>query len=175
MFLQKEECTIRNATADDAALLASWWNDGKIMAHAGFPLGLGTTEKEIIKSLATDSDDTGRRLILLVGAQPVGEMNYRNKGMATAEIGIKICDATKQEKGLGTRFLSMLIAALFDDFGYEKVILDTNTNNTRAQHVYEKLGFTKVRVRDNSWKDQLGRLQSAVDYELTAENFHNLA
>jgi len=49
--------------------------------------------------------------------------------------------------------------------------LDTNLKNTRAQHVYEKLGFRKVRTRINAWKDQLGELQSAVDYELTAEDF----
>jgi ribosomal protein S18 acetylase RimI-like enzyme len=53
------------------------------------------------------------------------------------------------------------------------VLLDTNLNNTRAQHVYEKLGFQKTGVRLNSWTDQLGRLQSAVDYELTPEYFVN--
>lgn len=55
--------------------------------------------------------------------------------------------------------------------GYEKVILDTNVKNTRAQHVYEMLGFTKVRVRENDWKNQLGELQSSIDYELVQKDF----
>ena len=38
--------TIRNATVDDAAILADWWNDGTIMAHAGFPDGLGTRQRK---------------------------------------------------------------------------------------------------------------------------------
>lgn len=35
--------------------------------------------------------------------------------------------------------------------------------------------FSKVRVRENSWKNQLGELQSAVDYELVQKNFINFA
>ena len=61
----------------------------------------------------------------------------------------------------------MLIGYLFDHEGYEKIILDTNVKNTRAQHVYEKLGFKKVRTRIDAWKDQHGELQSSIDYELT--------
>jgi predicted N-acetyltransferase YhbS len=46
--------------------------------------------------------------------------------------------------------------------------LDTNVKNERAQYVYEKkLGFKRIRVRENSWIDQLGEPQSAIDYELT--------
>ena len=97
-------------------------------------------------------------------------MSYRNKGEGIAEIGIKICNADYQEKGLGRVILSMLIHELFQK-GYQKIILDTNLNNKRAQHVYEKLGFTKLRVNINSWKDQLGRPQSSVDYELVPEDF----
>ena len=113
------------------------------------------------------------RLMLEYKDQPIGEMNWRDVGGA-AEIGIKICDSTMQERGLGRIALSLLIKELFS-MGFPKIVLDTNLNNTRAQHVYEKLGFCKVAVRENSWRDQLGNLQSAVDYELYPENFHNFA
>lgn len=66
--------------------------------------------------------------------------------------------------------MSLFIKELFN-MGYEKVILDTNVKNTRAQHVYEMLGFTKVRVRENDWKNQLGELQSSIDYELVQKDF----
>lgn len=32
---------VRNAESADCPQLASWWNDGKIMAHAGSPMGWG--------------------------------------------------------------------------------------------------------------------------------------
>ena len=171
MYLEDGNIVIRNATEDDAELLCSWWNDGKIMAHAGFPDGLGTTSQVIAAQLSQDDDKVHRRLILEIDSVPVGEMSYRNKGNKTAEIGIKICNTEKQEKGFGTRFLTMLIGYLFDHEGYEKIILDTNVKNTRAQHVYEKLGFKKVRTRIDAWKDQHGELQSSIDYELTPEIF----
>jgi RimJ/RimL family protein N-acetyltransferase len=60
---------------------------------------------------------------------------------------------------------------LFDELGYGRIILDTNLNNLRAQHVYESLGFRKLRVNENSWQDQLGVWQSSVDYELTKDAF----
>ena len=52
-------------------------------------------------------------------------------------------------------------------------VLDTNLKNKRAQHVYERLGFTKLRVNENAWTDQLGEWQSSVDYELYPKDFIN--
>lgn len=164
--------TVRNAVPEDAALLASWWNDGKIMAHAGFPKGLGKSPQKVAEELRQDSDKTGRRLIAELHSIPIGEMNYRNLGDQTAEISIKICQQEKLEKGLGRILLSMLIQSLFTDFSFKKIRLDTNLKNKRAQHVYGLLGFRKTGVRIDSWTDQMGIKQSAVDYELTPSLFH---
>ena len=165
-----KKLTIRNAEAADAGQLASWWNDGAVMAHAGFPLGLGISEEKIISDLSTDTDESRRRLILEIEGEAVGEMSYRNLKDGSAEIGIKICNSSRQEKGHGRVFLSMLIGELFER-GYEKIVLDTNLQNKRAQHVYESLGFRKLRVNIDSWKDQLGNRQSSVDYELLPGDF----
>lgn len=173
MLLNYQNLTIRNATAADAPQLAEWWNDGKVMAHAGFPNGLGTTAEKIAESLATDTEDY-RRLMIELNGKPIGEMCYENMGGGTARIGIKICDFSKQEKGYGKKLLSMLISALFEN-GYLKIVLDTNVKNERAQHVYESLGFKKLRVNENAWRDQVGGLQSFIDYELLPSDFINYA
>lgn len=175
MLLKHNNLTIRNATVDDAEQLSLWWNDGKVMAHAGFPHGTGQTAREIATSLKTDTNNTHMRLMIEINNIAVGEMNYRNKGNGTAEIGIKICDFSKQNKGFGKILLSMLIFSLFNDMGYQKIILDTNVKNERAQHVYEQLGFKKLRVNKNSWKNQVGELQSSIDYELFQKDFNNFA
>jgi len=155
MNISNGNLTIRNATTTDAALLCVWWNDGAIMAHAGHPGGLGTTPEKISADIAADTDETRRRHIIELDGKPIGEMIYFNKGAAVAEIGIKICDPSKLEKGLGTKLLAMFIYELFA-MGYRKIVLDTSPENKRAQHVYEKLGFK-----------QSHQTPSAIFYELT--------
>ena len=164
MHIKYDSLTIRDAVAADAAQLTAWWNDGAVMAHAGFPNGLGTTVEKVIAGLGNG------RLILKENERLIGEACYRKVGDGVAEIGIKICETDCQNRGLGRIILSMLISWLFEQ-GFEKIVLDTNLTNKRAQHVYESLGFQKLRVNVDSWTDQLGNKQSAVDYELTEDNF----
>ena len=164
MHIKYDSLTIRDAVAADAAQLTAWWNDGAVMAHAGFPNGLGTTVEKVIAGLGNG------RLILKENERLIGEACYRKVGEGIAEIGIKICETDCQNRGLGRIILSMLISWLFEQ-GFEKIVLDTNLTNKRAQHVYESLGFQKLRVNVDSWTDQLGNKQSAVDYELTEDNF----
>ena len=164
MHIKYDSLTIRDAVAADAAQLTAWWNDGAVMAHAGFPNGLGTTVEKVIAGLGNG------RLILIENERLIGEACYRKVGEGIAEIGIKICETDCQNRGLGRIILSMLISWLFEQ-GFEKIVLDTSLTNKRAQHVYESLGFKKLRVNIDSWTDQLGNKQSSVDYELTEGNF----
>ena len=157
---------MRSAGVEDAALLGKWWRDGDVMAHAGFPLGLKITNEQISEQIQRGSGT----LIIEVEDSPIGEMSYCDIGEKTAQIGIKICKKDMQSKGYGLRFLRMLIGELFAQ-GFEKIILDTNVNNIAAQKTYEKLGFRKLRTNADVWKDQMGVLQSSIDYELTRENF----
>ena len=174
MYLTCNQITLRNAESADCIQLAAWWNDGSVMAHAGFPKGLGITPEKIAADIATDSDETRRRLMLLFDGIPIGEMCCYRVDADTAEIGIKICERTYQEQGIGRTALSLLIRRLFQ-MGYRKIILDTNPKNTRARHVYEKLGFRLVRINENSWRNQLGEWESSVDYELTEDAFQDFA
>lgn len=174
MRLQHNELLIRDAAIQDAEQLCLWWNDGKVMEHAGFPHGLGTTAdaiREQLQTNATGHSSGNHRHMILYRDVPIGEMNYHELDADTCEIGIKICDFSMQNKGLGKKILSLFIRALFDELGYRRIILDTNTKNLRAQHVYETLGFRKHRINENSWQDQLGVWQSSVDYELTKDTF----
>lgn len=164
MELRHKGILIRDAAKADARQLAEWWNDGSVMAHAGFPNGLGTTEEKVIAGLGEG------RMVIEENDRLIGECIYRDENEGIAEIGIKICESDCQNRGVGRIVLSMLIRYLFDH-GFVKVILDTNLENKRAQHVYESLGFRKLRVNYDSWTDQLGKKQSSVDYELVESDF----
>jgi RimJ/RimL family protein N-acetyltransferase len=170
MYLKKGNLVIRRANDQDATVLCKWWNDGKVMEHAGFPNGLGTSVEEILQQIHR-STDKNPVLMIENNQQPIGEMNYRIIDDGVAEIGIKICESTEQEKGFGTILIKMLIDYLFNQLKVQKIILDTNVLNTRAQHVYEKIGFKKIKTNYNAWKNQLGILQSSIDYELTVEEY----
>ncbi len=176
MMIMKDEAIIRAAEAKDADILTHWWNDGEIMAHAGFPNGLNQKIEKTLLQIEQNNQGLSKRCILEVHMKPIGECNFSIFDHK-AEIGIKICDKNYQNQGFGTIFLKMLIHYLFTDetlnglHRIDKIILDTNLNNTRAQHVYEKLGFTKLRVNKDIWKDQLGVNQSSVDYEMVRKSY----
>ena len=165
MYLHQNELTIRDALPADALLLCRWWNDGKVMEHAGFPQGLGTSVEKITHQLLEPNDPT-HRLIIEAEGLPIGEMNWRREESDHAEIGIKICESDRQEKGFGSRLIAMLCRDLFANRGIASITLNTMLENQRAQHVYEKLGFVKTGVRENCWRDQTGKLRTAVDYQL---------
>ena len=168
MELQHRNILLRDATKADAKQLAEWWNDGAVMAHAGFPNGLGTTEEEVAEDIGAGA------LIIEEAGKPIGEANYRSVDDKVAEIGIKICVFDCQNRGVGKIVLSMLIRYLFGN-GFDKIVLDTNLENKRAQRVYESLGFRKVHINIDSWTDQIGKLQSSVDYELVEKDFVDYA
>ena len=160
MELKQDNLLIRYATKDDAKILCNWWNDGKIMAHAGFPDGINTTVEKIEKQISQETDETIRRFIIEIDNEPSGEMNYKNKGENVVEIGIKICNFNNQEKGYGTKIIKMFMEYLFGELKYDKIVLDTKLNNKRAQHVYEKIGFIQTKIDED-----------AIYYELLKEKY----
>lgn len=162
-----KDILIRNVVDTDATQLRAWWNDGSVMAHAGFPNGVNTNE-ERIKGQIKNYTNQHRVLMIEYKGKAIGEMNYEFSDDDRCEIGIKICDASYQEKGLGRVILTLFIEELFK-MGAKTIFLTTNLNNKRAQHVYEKLGFKKIRIEYDSWTNQLGEKQSIVVYELKEE------
>lgn len=180
MYLKNGNLVIRSAEVRDAVQLNSWWNDGAVMAHAGFPNGLGESLEETIAGIKENEEYLDQRCVIEIDGVLVGEMSFGFPEEKTAGIGIKICETAYQNQGYGSKLIWMLITYLFEDealnakFPVHRIILDTNLKNERAQHVYEKLGFTRLRVNYGAWKDQLGVLQNSVDYEMTREQFEQL-
>jgi len=180
MYLKNGNLVIRSAEVKDAVRLNTWWNDGAVMAHAGFPNGLGEALEDTIAGIKKNETYLSQRCIIEIDSVLVGEMSFYLLEGNTAEIGIKICETAYQNQGYGSKLIWMLITYLFEDealnekFRVHRIILDTNLKNERAQHVYEKLGFTRLRVNYGSWRNQLGVLQDSVDYEMTKEQFEKL-
>ena len=62
MLLRYQNLTIRDAVVQDAGQIAQWWNDGRVMAQAGFPNGTGEMGQDIAGTI--NNCDTRNRLLL---------------------------------------------------------------------------------------------------------------
>lgn len=171
MEIRQDKILIRNAEEKDAEILFLWWNDGKIMAHAGFENGLNISLEKIKDQIKNDY--SCNHLMIDYMNKPIGEMSYRISNNI-ADIGIKICDTKYQDKGFGTKVLMMLIYYLFNMLKVDKIKLDTMLDNLRSQHVYEKVGFIKVKENIDAWVNPMGKKYSYVDYELERSRFDEL-
>lgn len=178
MKIQKDHIVIRDATIDDAILLNTWWNDGAVMEHAGFPLGLGESLAETLANIQKRDSIMNPLCIIKIDGQRVGELNYHLTQEGIAYPGWKICDVGFQNQGYGPKIILLLFEYLFTNelintkIKVEKVVWDTTLENGRAQYVYEqKIGAKRIGVRERAWQDQLGRWRTVVDYQMTREEF----
>jgi aminoglycoside 6'-N-acetyltransferase len=59
---------------------------------------------------------------------------------------------------LGAEAIRVLARHLFEDRGHHRLVIDPNAANSRAIHVYERLGFRRVGVlREYEWSEHEGR------------------
>lgn len=169
------ELVLAPAKLEDASRFYDWWNNGRVMAHAGFPKGLGLSMREVEEALLRFERNPGQQLYSIVyQSVPIGECHYRDLEPGSAEIGLKICQERYQNRGLGRQVLSLLIGYLFER-GTVKILVDTNQTNASARHLYGLLGFRQVGISENAWIDQVGQWQSTVHYELTKTDFQDLS
>jgi|SRR5690554_4249346 len=178
MKIEKDNIVIRSANVDDAIQLNKWWNDGEVMEHAGFPKGLGQSLEETIGAIRNWEGKLSQLCIIEIDGKVVGELSYKIKGDGAAYSGWKICDFDYQNQGYGPQIIKLLFEFLFTDeninsiFPIDRIKWNTMLENKRAQYVYEhKIQARKIGIKENSWQDQLGRLRSSVDYEITRDGF----
>ena len=113
-----------------------------------------------------------------IGADMVVGSLIKNPGGGLAPIGGYIC-GTKEcvercayrlsAPGLGQEVganLGLMPAFYQGLFLAPTVVSGALKGAVFAANVYEKLGFVKTGVRENCWRDQTGRLRTAVDYQL---------
>lgn len=167
MKRQHDNITIASATLSNVSTLCKWWASGEVMKHAGFPKGLIVDKSKLQERIIyQNSDPLNQLLVISYNEVPIGEMGFKNTSPNEFQIGIKICDFSMHNKGIGTTTIKMLINYLKDELGATRIHLDTNLNNKNAQKFYEKLGFKKYKTLYNNWKDQTNTLQSTIYYDV---------
>lgn len=160
---------IRSAMELDAPLLNRWWNDGAVMAHAGFPKGLHQPPEETLKTVQRSMAAGGHLCIMEVQGAPVGECSLPIRD-GVGGPGWKICEAARQNQGHGPGFIRMCMDYFFSQPEVKRVVWDTMADNARALKVYGRLpGVRCLGVLPAPWQDQLGAWREGIGYELTRE------
>ncbi len=101
-----------------------------------------------------------RKLFAIVAdGQIVGECKLKNIDPVKREcsLGIHLRDDSVKGKGFGTQAERLLLRFAFGELGMDFVNADTVLNNTRSQHVLEKVGFEFTGRDDTFCYYQLSR------------------
>lgn len=95
----------------------------------------------------------------------VPDPDYRSAG-----VDITLGEAF-QDRGLGTRALRRLIRYLIHERGHHRITIDPATDNDRAIHTYEKVGFKPVGVMRKYERDSTGAWHDGLLMDLLSEEF----
>ncbi len=163
---------LKKAQPDDSVVLTKWWNDGKVMAHAGFPNGVGTTVEKV-RAQIENRPFYNLLFIIYYGSEPIGEISADIKD-GVADFGIKICNEEYQNKGIGTFAIEKFFKELFSSDIVDKVKISTNANNTRAIHFY-KDKIKAIETNHFEFKDANGKNQEGIEFELTKSQWKELS
>jgi RimJ/RimL family protein N-acetyltransferase len=123
----------------------------------------GIMEDKTKKLLAITADN-GRSHI---GNCGLFEIDKRSK---KAKLWIYIGEKDYWGKGLGRKALKQLLDLGFQDLGLNRIYLYIVEDNTRAQKLYESVGFAKEGIcRDDTFID--GRYKNTIYYGLLKEEY----
>jgi RimJ/RimL family protein N-acetyltransferase len=156
---------LRPLEADDAEVIHRWFEDTRIATLMGeLPRSLSRRRQQYESNVA----DQGSGYFLFVicrleDDRPVGRTDLfdidRQNG--SAAFGITIGDPASWGNGYGTDAVNALVDFAFGQLRLERVWLDTDAHNARAQAVYAKAGFVREGVlrrafyQDGRWSDDV--------------------
>ncbi len=150
---------IRRANEDDTDFFYKWWNTGELMKNVGFDDGLNISRENVIKSISS-----GNLFIVLYDNFPIGEVNYKVRGIY--EFGIKLIPDF-QNKGLGKKVLTLFFDYLYY-IGAKDLTADVLVSNKRAIKLYSSIGFKVIEEKKGGWIDPDG---TARDYLIMVKKY----
>lgn len=119
-------------------------------------------------------DDPGYRVLVIehdddaVGVIAFEEELHPNYHSASIDITLLECCV---DQGLGTRALRLLIEWLIGSRGHHRITIDPALANTRAIHVYRKLGFRPVGIMRDYERGPDGTYHDSLLMDLLAEEY----
>lgn len=146
---------LRPVEPDDAEVLHAWYADDRFRTTMGSPpQSLARWRRRIDDSMANPDDEIFRFMICRIGDDvPVGRADifFIDRQNGSCGFGIGLGGATDRGQGLGTDAVGAIVDFAFGELRMERVWLDTDVTNTRAQAAYRKAGFTLEGTLRRAW------------------------
>jgi RimJ/RimL family protein N-acetyltransferase len=160
-----ERVYLRPLEPDDVEVVHRWFEDTRIQTLMGdLPVSLAARRQRYEEAAKTDGQDVFRFVICLldddraIGRTDVFQIDRQNGSCA---FGITIGDPELWSQGLGTDAVNAVVDFAFGQLRVERVWLDTDDHNARAQAVYRKAGFVeegrfrRAFYQDGGWSDDI--------------------
>lgn len=159
-IIQNGHLTVRYLSETDKGLLVKWLSDPEILQYyegRDHP----HDEGKVARHFFEDDEDVVRCVIEYDGS-PIGYLQFYEVDEVEREIygyddfaetiyGMDqfIGESAYWNKGIGTELVRSVVAYLMAEKGAHRIVMDPQTQNTRAIRCYEKCGFEKVKLLPN--------------------------
>ncbi|MCJ8010520.1 acetyltransferase [Paenibacillus sp. KQZ6P-2] len=157
IILRQGDLAVRSLSVEDASLLLKWLSDPRVLEFyegRDRPLDLEKVQEHFYRE---DSDSV--RNIILYRDEPIGYIQFYEVDAEERELygygesqerifGMDqfIGEPGCWNQGIGTQLIQAMTAYLFGSLQADRIVMDPQTWNSRAIHVYEKCGFVKKKL-----------------------------
>lgn len=156
---------LRPREPGDAETIHGWFEDTRVATLMGdLPRSLVWRQQRDGANMGDEGTDVFFFVICrLEDDVPVGRLDlfFIDRAHGSAAFGLAIGDPALWGQGYGTDAVNAIADFAFGQLRLERLWLDTNAHNARAQAVYTKCGFAREGVfrrafyQDGRWSDEV--------------------
>lgn len=150
-----ERVYLRPLEPEDADRISAWYDDDRVRRLMGDPpMSHARRRHRYDEAVKADADDAYRFVICdLQDDTPLGRLDVfdidRQNG--NCAFGITLGEPDRWGQGLGTDAVNAVVDFAFGELRMERVWLDTDADNRRAQAAYRKAGFREEGRLRHAW------------------------
>jgi UDP-4-amino-4,6-dideoxy-N-acetyl-beta-L-altrosamine N-acetyltransferase len=144
--IMTDDVLLRAVRASDKDLLFKWISNRELRLYnsAFLPISDAEHNNWFEEKLLQSKDKNSFFFIIEYKSAPIGSCQLSNVNWVyrSAELQIRIGDVDLHGCGYGTQAVRALVEFGFNDLNLNRIHLQVFETNSRAIHVYEKVGFS---------------------------------